>query len=104
MVCIINDGAELAYCSAVNSNRAFNDQFVGMPPRRNAALRQIPIKPNPCLHLTTESISGANDVMPRNFRPTSGATDGESEEAEEQERSRDGEATSGSEASCREQN
>jgi hypothetical protein len=43
-------------------------------------------------------------VMPRKFGPTSGAVDGESEEAEQQERSRDGEATSGSEASCRKLN
>ena len=42
--------------------------------------------------------------MPRKFGPTSGAMDGESEEAEQQERSQDGGATSGSEASRREQN
>lgn len=38
--------------------------------------------------------------MLRNVGPTSGAMDGESEEADEQERSLDGRATSGSETSC----
>jgi hypothetical protein len=39
--------------------------------------------------------------MPRRLGPTSVAKDGGSEEAEQHERSRDGEAKSGSEASCR---
>jgi hypothetical protein len=43
------------------------------------------------------------DVMPKRLGPTSGAMDGESEEAEQQERSLDGGATSGSEALCRAQ-
>ena len=38
------------------------------------------------------------DVMPKRLRPTSEAMDGGSEEAEQQERSRDGGATNGSEA------
>ena len=37
------------------------------------------------------------DVMSRKLGPTCGATEGGSEEAEQQERSRDGGATSGSE-------
>jgi hypothetical protein len=38
--------------------------------------------------------------MPKRLRPTNEVTDGESEEAEQQERSRDGGVTSVSEALC----
>ena len=39
MICIINESSERTYDSAVDSNRAFSDQVVGMPPRRNPGLR-----------------------------------------------------------------
>jgi hypothetical protein len=45
----------------------------------------------------------AHDVLPRKLGPTSGATEGGSEEAVQQERSLEGEATSGSETACRAQ-
>jgi hypothetical protein len=48
-----------------------------------------------------QSFGEMRDVMPRKLGPPSGATEGGSEAAGQQERSLDGGATSGSEASCR---
>jgi hypothetical protein len=45
-ICRINESPELTNASAVDSNRAFNDQLVGMSPRRNPAPRQIAIQTN----------------------------------------------------------
>lgn len=50
MIRIINESSERTDNSAVNSNRPFNDQVVGMAPRRNPGLREIPVKANPRLH------------------------------------------------------